>query len=273
MQLCVGDPRARPHPPRISNSSCLAALARLVLETLAMKTFAWGAIAGVAMTVFAATGCSGASPGADEPSDETASTNDALKTKSADAALADLLAHAPKPLTHDYADRIVRAALTPALTTTRLLTINQFAAKQHDDGDVYEAFAGNIQVLYGSVPRDLVSTPAGFGGQSFAVSVDVTDGMVGPTSFKVSGTAKADYELELTLSDHRVKIARVPAGATARDTAKLVADAIAHDKDAIIEHIFDENGIGPKIGPYGGLDDLESSATGDTVTITEAING
>jgi hypothetical protein len=219
--------------------------------------------------VLSAIACGGSAEIAPSNSDDELRTTETTT----DAQLQAMIATAPKPLTNAAGEKILRAAMSPTLTTARLKMVNEFAGAPQGDGDAYDNLTNNVQVVYGTAPRDLASTPAGFGEQSFATTIKIDDHMANEVSFKVVGTARHDYALEFTISDHRVKIAKIPAGSSAEDTAKLVAKAIAHDKDAIMENIFEEKGIGDNQGNYGGLDDFECSADGDTVKLMEEING
>jgi hypothetical protein len=179
--------------------------------------------------------------------------------------LARLIARAPEPLTMPYGNQLLHATIAPTVTTARLKMLNEFVAAGLDryrptsNGqpdprqEPYELLAEQIQVVYCVAPRDVELTSQRPGGQTLDTSVDIDAwGAAGPVKVEVNGVASADYELAFTMANHRVKMARVPAGSTAETTAKRMADAIQADKDAILHDFFDEHGIGPQTGESGG---------------------
>jgi hypothetical protein len=197
-----------------------------------------------------------------------------------DAELAAMVRRAPDPLTSDYRMRLMQAALEPTVTTARLKMLNELAAGgldryQAHDGkpdprqDAYGDLASQIQVAYCVAPRDMAPIQHG---QTLHTSLDGS-ALAGPVTVKVTGTATVDYRLEFTMSNHRLNAVLIPAGSTAEATAKRISDAINAEKEAIETDFFEEHGIGPDTGEYGGSDGMYSTVSGDTVTIDPAING
>jgi hypothetical protein len=234
-----------------------------------------------ALVLSGSIGCTGGDDVASNASREAISAGDRSSGTVSDEALADLVRRAPDPLTSDDRSRLIEAAIAPTVTTARLKMVNELAARgldkyrAGDDGrpdprqEVYDDLAAQVQVVFCVAPRDVVSS---HGGQTLLTSIGADD-LAGPVVVKITGTAAVDYRLEFTMSNHRLSPVLIPAGSSAEATAKRLSDAINAEKEAIENDFFEERGIGPDTGEYGGSDGMYSSVSGDTLTIDPAING
>jgi hypothetical protein len=228
-----------------------------------------------ALGAVATAGCSSADAEPMEASDSDQVGSAPLS----DAALARALASPPAKLTPARAERLVRSTIDPVATTERLKLLNDFIAaglKTYPSTEAYGTLASEMEGLYWGTPRDIVSSPAGLGGQTLTTSAVFDSGTTAPTRLKVIGSASADYKLDFTISNAHVTVDRVPAGSTPEATAKLIAAAIVAANDAIMATIsarqFDPIG-GDHAENQSGVDDVEVSTEGDTVVILVAQNG
>lgn len=232
---------------------------------------------GLAALACGACGGADAQPANSDDSDITSAASKVLS----DAELGAVLATPPAHLTKTQAKTLVVQTLNPVATTARLEMLNDFIAsgkKKYDAADPaapYDTLASEMESIYWATPRDLASTPAGFGGQTFQTSVTMADS-AGPTRLKVVGTASKDYKLTFTISSFHVTVDRVPAGSTAEATAKLIAATINASNQKILDGLgekkcFDAIG-GDHASDQSGVDDFEVSSSGATVVILVAIN-
>ena len=198
----------------------------------------------------------------------------AATASSPDSDLEGALASTPPALTIDQAKALIEKAVHPVATTARLKMLNDFVPRCSSDGCDYLAQA--MEGVVWGTPRDFVGTPKALGGQTLATSVDLEDDApAGPTRITVSGTASADYKLDFTVAGFHVTVDSVPAGASAEQTAKIVADAIGKSSESITATMgasFDALG-GDHEEDQSGVDDLEVSTDGATVVILVAQNG
>jgi hypothetical protein len=238
------------------------------------------------VSLFGALAVSSTVSGCSSPSELASSdvASEELQSSSgtvSDADLAAMIRKAPDPLTPAYRIELMNAALAPTVTTARLKMVNELAGwgldkyRAGSNGmpdarqDEYSNLADQVQVTYCVAPRDVISSR---GGQTFHTSLDGS-ALGGPVTVRVTGTASVDYTVDFTMSNHRLKAVSIPAGSTPEATAKRLSDAINSEAEAIEVDFFEEHGIGPDTGEYGGSDGLYSTVSGDTLTIDPAING
>jgi hypothetical protein len=200
-------------------------------------------------------------------------TDDQLKTE---------LATPPAKPTLADLQKLVADTVNPVATTARLKLLNDFIAvgiKDVDPTNSDEPYAGlafAMEGIFWATPRDLTPSVEGYGGQTFATTIDLAENGVGPTKLTVSGTASAAYSLDLTIAGAHVTV-NVPAGADANATAKAIGDAIDAANDDIMKTIGDETSFdvigGSHADSLSGVDDIEVSTEGATVSILVALNG
>src|SRR5262249_8407514 len=139
-----------------------------------------------------------------------------------DAQLAAEIAKTPATFTNAQGTHLIDDTIYPVATTKRFKMLNDFIlAHASSDGGIF--LAGAMEAVFWRTQRDVVSAAAGQGGQKFETSVVINKGGVGPTRVRVSGTARADYQLKFTIAGFSATVDRVPAGSSATDTAKLIA--------------------------------------------------
>jgi hypothetical protein len=217
-----------------------------------------------------------------DSSDGAAAEDDAALTSGAlsDAALASTLARTPAKLTVTRAKQLVAATVNPAATTARLKLLNDFIGTRIANpstytGDEYEVLGGEMEAILWETPRDFVSTPAGYGGQTIKTTVTFDGTQPDATRLKIVGVATHDYTVAMTVAGYRVTVERIPAGSTPSDTAKLIGDALQAANQNIADSIpgsFSAIG-GDHFDAPSGFDDVEITTTGDTVEILVALNG
>jgi hypothetical protein len=232
-------------------------------------------LAGLVALLAACTAETGSSDGA-AAEDDAALTSGALS----DAALASALAKTPAKLTVTRAKQLVAATINPAATTARLKLLNDFVGTRVADpskytGDEYEVLAGEMEAILWETPRDFVSIPAGYGGQTVKTTVVFDGTQTGSTRLQIVGVATHDYSLAMTVAGYRVTVARIPAGSKPGDTAKLIGDALQAANQNIADSIHDSFRAigGDHFDAPSGFDDVEITTTGDTVEILVALNG
>lgn len=231
----------------------------------------------VAFGMMALVGC--AESGASDPSNPTDVTVGAATTAPrvlTDAELAAELDSAPADPSEAAGKRLIDDALRPLATTARLKLLNDLAGKG-PSSEGRSMIAAAMEGIVWGTPRDLVSAPAGFGGQSLTTTVTVESGIAAPSRLQITGNASAAYTLEFAIAGARVKDVHVPAGATPSATAKLIAAALDEQNEAIMKTIGDEKTFVPFGGDHAdsrsGVDDLEISTSSGAVIIVVAQNG
>jgi hypothetical protein len=202
-----------------------------------------------------------------------------------DQELDKMMKSAPVPVSQAKADEITVAALAKTLTTTRLKMMHDFAVdgfNKHKqiptlDTSGYGRVGTQVEVFYWGMPRDLTSSPAGFGGQSFEETIRLVQDDDDPSPFqvKVDGVASRAYELSFTIGEHKTTV-HVPAGADARATAQLVAQAINTDNPKIIETLVSGDAfksIGDNPGDFDEMDGIKATTSLGTVVLSLSIGG
>lgn len=242
-----------------------------------------------AFALLTATGCAGSS--SEPPTDDTESSLmvEAPAGCSGECAVKHLVDHAPRRFSASYGDALVKVLLREAITTSAIKTINAFAGK-HIDGpsagertEPFERLGNQMAEIYWSTPRDLTSEPAGLGGQSFTATatIDRDGGDLYPIHLRVVGAASVAYKLTFMVANHKMSV-DVPMGATAKDTAALVAKKLTSDNRAIMNTYLSDQGfakIGGNHTGYSGFDDYEiqvgddAGSHEDVVVLAVAING
>lgn len=229
------------------------------------------------LTAAALTGC------ASDTTDADSEASDLSAYHLTDAQLASALATPPKNLSPATMTKLIAETVSPVATTARLKLLNDCIAKGEAQVDanggegLYDGFAFTMEGVFWGTPRDLASSPGGFGGQSFQTAVGMDgDGQLMGSTLKVRGTAKSDYTLALTVAGAAVTV-DVKKGASPSATAAAIAAAIQQKNDAIMQTIDDDKAFdvigGQHASSLSGVDDVEVSVSKDTITIVVAMNG
>ena len=133
-----------------------------------------------------------------------------------DLELAAAIAAASKDLTEAGAESLIHSALLPLATTARLKLLNDYTAK-HESGssEGRDFLAMAMNGIFWGTPRDLASSPAGFGGQSLipetldkiARARAMLDARGARAELEVDGGVKAENIAEVVSRGARVVVA------------------------------------------------------------------
>ena len=182
------------------------------------------------------------------------------------------------------ADALANAALKGNLKRGSLETIKDLF--DHPPKDVetdkqgVDAAAGGsamVQDLYWGMPRHLVGNKGS--GQSFKEGISMNsheyffkDRPQNPLSFTVSGAAKKSYMLNFKIAEHPMQV-KIPKGASAAQTAKLIAHTINASSAEIAKSAAYDNTQAmhwPDSDSY--LTGIHATAKGGTVLIQPQID-
>jgi len=209
----------------------------------------------------------------------TASVPSTAPAPLSDADLESAIAKAPLAITSAEANALFAQTVAPVPTSKRLSMLNAFIARGLADGkdDVYDDMALQMEALILGTPKDIASAPAAFGGQTLTTAIVTDETSLGPSSLSISGTAASAYTISFKIGGSTLT-ADIPAGATAAQTAARIGDVIRGSAETIAGSMgsptdgFADIGGDHSESP-SGVDDVEVSVDGATISILVALNG